>query len=153
VSSTQLYEHSLKEYNERKVLRYETFYYKEIISKLPKVELDKIGEAVGVDSKLTGENIFNLLLYSILEKNELSLRTIEENYRRMFNLDTRHSSAASRLKTIPIEYFEKIFLFILQSFCSSKDQKKLMIIDSTTLQLSSKLLRLGIPCKNIAKKT
>ncbi|MGL9702385.1 hypothetical protein [Wolbachia endosymbiont of Cimex lectularius] len=102
-------------------MRYETFYYKEIISKLPKVELDKIGKAVGVDykvSKLTGENIFNLLLYSILEKNELSLRTIEENYRRMFNLDTRHSSAASRLKTIPIEYFEKIFLFILQSFCS-----------------------------------
>ncbi|WCR58645.1 MAG: hypothetical protein PG978_000545 [Wolbachia endosymbiont of Ctenocephalides felis wCfeF] len=132
-------------------MRYETFYYKEIISKLPKVELDKIGEAVGVDykvSKLTGENIFNLLLYSILEKNELSLRTIEENYRRMFNLDTRHSSAASRLKTIPTEYFEKIFLFILQSFCSSKDQKKLMIVDSTTLQLSSKLLQLGISCKN-----
>jgi hypothetical protein len=84
-----------------------------------------------------------------LEKNELSLRTIEENYRRMFNLDTRHSSVASRLKTIPIEYFEKIFLFILQSFCSSKDQKRLMIIDSTTFQLSSKLLQFGIPCKNI----
>ena len=105
-------------------MRYETFYYKEIISKLPKVELDKIGEAVGVDyrvSKFTGENIFNLLLYSILEKNELSLRTIEENYRRKFNLDTPHSSVASRLKTISIEYFEKIFLFILQSFCSSKE--------------------------------
>ncbi|MGL9731973.1 MAG: hypothetical protein ACR5KX_04215 [Wolbachia sp.] len=66
----------------------------------------------------------------------------------MFNLDTRHSSTASRLKTIPVEYFEKIFLFILQSFYSSKDQKKLMIVDLTTLQLSSKLLHLGIPCKN-----
>ncbi|MDR1140015.1 MAG: hypothetical protein LBK93_05390 [Rickettsiales bacterium] len=148
-SRTQLYEHSLKEYHERKVLRYETFYYKEIISKLPKVELNKIGEAVGVDyrvSKLIGENIFNMLLYSILEKNELSLSTIEENYCRMFNLDTRHSSIASRLKTIPIEYFEKTFLFILQNVCSSKE------IDdhsSTTLQLSSKLLQLGIPCKNI----
>ncbi|MGL9731974.1 MAG: hypothetical protein ACR5KX_04220 [Wolbachia sp.] len=43
---------------------------------MPKVELEKIGKALGVDykvSKLTGENIFNLLLYSILEKNELSL--------------------------------------------------------------------------------
>ena len=90
---------------------------------MPKVELDKIGEAVGVNyrvSKLTGENIFNLLLYSILEKNELSLRTIEENYRRTFNLDTRHSSVASCLKTIPNEYFEKIFLFILQSFAAQK---------------------------------
>ncbi|MGL9762358.1 MAG: hypothetical protein ACR5LB_09515 [Wolbachia sp.] len=90
---------------------------------MPKVELDKIGKAVGVDykvSKLTGENIFNLLLYSILEKNELSFRTIEENYPRMFNLDIRHSSAASRLKTIPVEYFEKIFLFILQSFTAQK---------------------------------
>ncbi|RDD34011.1 Transposase [Wolbachia endosymbiont of Cylisticus convexus] len=94
------------------------FYYKEIISKLPRKELEKIGEAVGVDyrvSKLTGENVFNLLLYSILEKNELSLRIIEENYRRMFNIDTRHSSVASRLKTIPVKYFEKIFSFVLQS--------------------------------------
>lgn len=76
------------------------FYYKEIIAKLPSAELEKIGEVVGVDyrvRKLTGENVFNLLLYSILEKNELSLRTIEENYRRIFNLDTRHSSVASRL--------------------------------------------------------
>jgi hypothetical protein len=71
VLCAQLYEHSLKEYHERKVLRYETFYYKEIISKLPKVELDKIGEAVGVDyrvSKLTGENIFNLLLLAYWRK-------------------------------------------------------------------------------------
>lgn len=77
------------------------FYYKEIMSKLPKAVLDKIGKAVGVDykvSKLTGENVFNLLLYSMLEKNELSLRTIEENYRHIFNVDTRHSSIASRLK-------------------------------------------------------
>lgn len=131
-------------------------YYKEIIAKLPSAELEKIGEAVGVDyrvRKLTGENIFNLLLYSILEKNELGLRTIEENYRRMFNLDTRHSSVASRLKTIPVEYFERIFSFISQNFCGPGDQKKLLIVDSTTLQLSSKLLQLGIPCRNIVRKT
>ncbi|MCA4774557.1 hypothetical protein [Wolbachia endosymbiont of Mansonella perstans] len=128
-------------------MRYETFYYKEIISKLPKVELDKIDEAVGADyraSKLTGENIFNLLLYNILEKNELSLLTIEESYHRMFNFDTRHSSVASRLETIPTEYFEKIFCLFYRVFGA---QKKLMIIDSTILQLSINYCSLAFPAK------
>jgi len=98
-------------------LRYETFYYKEIISKLPKVELDKIGEAVGADyrvSKLTGENILNLLLYSILEKNELSLR--------MYCMYIFRANKSSNKKvTIELEsllHQEIVFLMISESFLS-----------------------------------
>ena len=68
------------------------------------------------NKKRAGENIYNLLL---LEENTLSLRTVEENYRRMSKWDTGHSSLASRLrgKKPPNEYFEKIlFVFILQKF-------------------------------------
>lgn len=56
-----------------------SFYYKEIIEYIPESKLDDFGESAEVDykvSKLIGKDIFNLFLYSILEKDELSLRTI-----------------------------------------------------------------------------
>lgn len=117
---------------------------------IPDSKLNDFGQSSEVDykvSKLVGKDIFNLLLYSLLEKNELSLRTVELNYKALFNSSTRHSSIASRLETIPVEYFKSIFEFVSEQFLSSATKNKLMIIDSTTLQLSNKLLKIGVPCR------
>jgi len=48
-----------------------------------------------------------------------------------------------------IDYFGKIFVFVyFTKFLRLKNQTKLVIIDLATLQLSSKLLLLRIPCRS-----
>lgn len=127
------------------------FCYRDIISLIPDERLEEFARLAKVDykvSKLRGKDIFNLLLYSVLEKHELSLRTIEENYSVLFRSKTRHSSIASRLETISVDYFSSIFNFLAAKFVDLDTQKKLAIIDSTTMQLSSKLLKFGVRCGN-----
>ncbi|WP_175837752.1 hypothetical protein [Wolbachia endosymbiont of Litomosoides sigmodontis] len=97
-----------------------------MISRLRERRAGEIGKAVVERSyrisKFTKENVFNLLLYSILEKNELSLKTIEKNYCRMFIFKYTPFIGNRTLKIVLIEYFKKVFLFVLQSFCSMKNQ-------------------------------
>ena len=133
-----------------------SYHYKDILSSIPESFLDQVAKEARVDykvSKLTGKEVFNLLLFSVLEKDELSLRTIEENYKLLFNDTTRHSSIASRLQTINVDFFRSIFTYLSEKFLSSSVHKDLMIIDSTTLQLSNKLLKIGVPCRETKKGT
>ena len=93
------------------------FFYKKVIESISREKLKWIEKETKVNykvSKLTGENIFNVLLYSVLEKSELSLRTIEENYKRLLGEKTRHSSIASRLESIPVEFFKEIFQHLVE---------------------------------------
>lgn len=134
----------------------DTYHYKDILDSIPESFLVQMAKEAKVDykvSKLIGKDVFNLLLYSVLEKDELSLRTIEENYKLLFNDTTRHSSISSRLQTININFFRSIFSYLSQNFLKSSLQKELLIIDSTTLQLSNKLLNIGFPCRNTKQGT
>jgi hypothetical protein len=87
----------------------------------------------------------------LLEKNALSLRNIEENIAACWT-ETRVIRQLQALENntdwllwedFVWVYFTKVFFLRLKNI-----KRKLMIIDSTTLQLSRKLLQLGNPCRN-----
>jgi hypothetical protein len=67
--------------------------------------------------KLKGNMLFKLVLYSILNSDSLSLRTMAENHRTPWfravayhSIDhIAHTSIRARLMSIPISYFEKLY--------------------------------------------
>ena len=128
---------------------------------IPKNYFDKIAEETHVDyqvKKLSGKLMFNLLLMGILQSERLSLRVMEELFAtqkfKSFadipnDFTTRHSSIRDRITTIPSSYFEELFYKItalLNRKYKRKDKGKYKVerFDSTTVSLSSKLLKFGM---------
>lgn len=133
----------------------------DLLQLLPDKLLDRLGESTNVDyqvKKLTGRNMFNLMLMSILNSERLSLRVMEELYqstpfKAFAGLDsgekTSHTSLSDRLSNINYEYFEEIFLEtgrIINKRFGSKELKHFNIerFDSTVVSLSAKLLNHGM---------
>lgn len=123
--------------------------------------LDRIAQETQVNyqvKKLTGQTLFKLILYSNLETERLSQRTMEETFCSYeFNFFSNenskqidHSSICKRLSKVNFKYFEKIF-FDLSKKLEIKDiqltnRKKvsISIFDSTLVSISSKLLETEI---------
>ena len=130
---------------------------------IPEEMLEELASETKVDKintyKLKGKDLFQILLYSILEENKISLRMIEDVFgRHSFNffyknqaLKVSKSGLSDRLKIIPYEFFERIFgkLSANVSDIIPNDKKQEIIrFDSTILTLSSKLLKCGYPVAN-----
>lgn len=140
----------------------------QIISIIPDELLDQLSLQGKVDysvKKLTGKIIFKLLLYSLLSAKHISLRIIEaiynsDKFKNLFNLPSgkiKHSGLGFRISTINYSYFENIFKKLIQSpevneiiFANKKVLARK--IDSTIVNLSSKLLKVGMD-DNPGKKT
>ena len=132
---------------------------KEILKLIPEDLLETIGKATQVDKhvkKLDGRTIFNLFLYSFIEEDKVSLRTMEQIFNNIAfkqlnggeDERSKHTSLSDRLRSIKVEYFEQIFTSLISNFSNSfsKDiNDKIVRFDSTIITLSSKLLRAGIP--------
>lgn len=131
----------------------------ELLNEIPQDVFDNIGLEHQVDykvKKLTGQQMFQLLLYGLLSGKELSLRILEGLYESPIfqslssSLDTEtidHSSLAGRLSTIKVDYFKDIFEHVSRSFTQkfSLDEIKkyrLVRFDSTMISLSTKLLKM-----------
>ena len=142
---------------------------KELLELLPKPLLIRIGEKLGVDKQvkhLYGWLVILLLMYGIIKNKSQSLRTLEEVYNsqsfRAFSGKgghrTRHSSIASRLTTIKVSYFEKVYAAFLENVekkYSKKIRKEfgwLHRFDSTMVSLSAALTNLGMQVGAKAKK-
>ncbi|STO55479.1 Transposase [Canicola haemoglobinophilus] len=130
---------------------------REILSYVPREKLIEFGMEYKVDKqvkKLHGEVMFYLLLFSSLNVRENSLRTLEQFYSSaaftgLFDKKiekAKYNSISDRLRTINVNYFKSIFECVFEKYASKYLTKKDNIIafDSTTVTLSSKLLKEGI---------
>lgn len=135
---------------------------KEILNYIPSELLKHLSVEYNVDhqvKKLDGQTMFQLLLYSMLNVKQNSLRVLEEFYHSLafktFASTThegvRYNSIRDRLASINPCYFEAIFESCIKRFQDQYlgDDKNIISYDSTLISISSKLLNNGM---NYTKK-
>ena len=129
----------------------------EVLGYIPKEDLNKLSIEYKVDhqvKKLHGQTMFQLLLFSMLNIKNNSLRVMEEFYhsltfKNIANTSykgVKYNSIRDRLVTINPDYFEAIFNSCLKKYQNKYLKKKHNIIsfDSTLVAISSKLLKEGM---------
>lgn len=128
----------------------------EVLGYIPKEELDELSVSYKVDhqvKKLHGQTMFQLLLFSMLNIKNNSLRVMEEFYHSLAfkSIATsykgvKYNSIRDRLVSINPDYFEAIFNNCLKKYQDKYLKKKHNIIsfDSTLVTISSKLLKEGM---------
>ena len=143
--------------------------FSDILRKVPSKLFEEVGAEYKVDRpnhKLTGQSLFQILLYNICEEDRISLRVIEESFERhqfvLYHkgkeLKASKSGISDRLKAIDNRYYESIFARLQKVFAKElpiDHRKSIKIFDSTLVTLSSKLLKCGFKtstgCKNQIK--
>lgn len=128
----------------------------EIISLLPEQELDFLSAETKVDhqvKKLQGALVFKLILFSMLNSTKLSLRVMEsflasaqfKTFAQSHEVNAKYNSLRDRISTIKSEYFEKIFELLFEKYNRFlKEEKAISIMDSTFINISSKLVQWGM---------
>lgn len=103
--------------------------------------------------KLSGEVIFKLILFSMLNSNKLSLRVMEtflqsasfKSFTHYDILDGKYNSIRDRICSINAEYFEKLFATIFSIYNKELgEEKALAKVDSTHVTLAAKLFMDGM---------
>ena len=133
----------------------------ELLEFIPDDLLEKIEKKTKVNyqvKKLNGKIIFKLLLMSLLDSKNISLRVMEEIYnspqfttlsgKRESN-KTRHSAISDRLANVNYVFFKKIFENLSQEFNKSFNspeagKRNIAKFDSTLISLTVKLLKIGM---------
>ena len=133
----------------------------ELLKFIPDDFLEKIEKKTKVNyqvKKLNGKIMFKLLLMSLLDSKNISLRVMEEIYnspqftkfssKRKSN-KTKHSTISDRLANIDYIFFEKIFENLSKKFNKSFNtpeagKRNIAKFDSTLVSLSIKLLEIGM---------
>lgn len=133
--------------------------YQELRDLVPEQFLDQLAIKTGVDhsvSKLTGKNMFSLLLYGLTSSKVVSLRILEDVFKSPIlwashqQKPIHYSSISQRLAKMNPVYFQKIFTHLSQEpkveawLGQSENRYVLRKIDSTIVTLSSKLLQRGL---------
>lgn len=131
----------------------------DILKLLPEDILTHIGETTQVDrhvSRLRGDVMVKLLVFSMLRSNRLSTRVPEHFYNSpLFSRfsgkgghQSRHSSLADRLRSMDAAYFEQLFSWTSQHFAQvlpgNKLTKQIKRFDSTLCTISSALVAWGM---------
>jgi hypothetical protein len=128
----------------------------EIISLFPEQELDFLSAETKVDhqvKKLQGALVFKLILFSMLNSTKLSLRVMEsflasaqfKTFAQSHEVNAKYNSLRDRISTIKSEYFEKIFELLFEKYNRFlKEEKAISIMDSTFINISSKLVQWGM---------
>ncbi|MDX2050579.1 MAG: DUF4372 domain-containing protein [Rickettsiaceae bacterium] len=131
--------------------------FSDLVSKIPNKLFEEVVSEYKVDRpnhKLTGQSLFQILLYNICEEDKISLRSIEESFERhQFTLyhkgkaiKASKSGISDRLKAIDYKYYEAIFTKLRGIFAKElpeSEGKNVKLFDSTLVTLSSKLLKCG----------
>lgn len=100
---------------------------KELLRLIPEEIVQTLAVETKVDhqvKKLNGHLMFQLILYSMINRKRVSLRVMEEflkssSFRTLSNnpeIDSRFNSLSDRIAIIKYEYFEKIFYFVYDLF-------------------------------------
>lgn len=103
--------------------------------------------------KLSGEVMFKLILFSMLNSEKLSLRVMEsflasasfKSFAHSETLHSKYNSIRDRICTMQATYFERLFnrVFTLYNRCL-RERQALASADSTFVALSAKLLAQGM---------
>lgn len=133
--------------------------YQELISLVPEQLLEDLAIKTGVDhsvSKLTGKNMFSLLLYGLTSEKSVSIRILEDVFKSPVlwaehqQKPVHYSSISQRLKNMSSVYFEKIFEYLAKNekidhWLGSVGKKYITRkVDSTIVNLSAELLSIGL---------
>ena len=122
-----------------------------LLELIPKETFRELAVKTKVDAqvkKLSGEVMFKLILFSMLNSDKLSLRVMETflqsaNFKAFSHfdiLDGRYNSLRDRICTIKAEYFEKLFNTIFSIYNKElKEKNALSKTDSTYVALAAKL--------------
>jgi transposase len=129
---------------------------KELLELIPDEHLEVLAAESRVDfqvKKLSGKTIFQLILFSLLNAERVSLRVMEDLFHSMQfrmiadtgDLQTKYNSIRDRIARINANYFEKIFYSVFDQFNKLlKEQDALVRYDSTMIAISSKLVEWGM---------
>jgi hypothetical protein len=129
---------------------------KDLLQLIPEDKLRILAVETQVDhhaKKLDGLVMFQLILFSFLNRKRVSLRAMEEflrssSFRHLSNrpeIDAKYNSLSERISLINAEYFEKIFYCVYDVFSKYLDEKSLIHrYDSTMVAVSSKLFNWGM---------
>jgi len=129
---------------------------KDIIGLIPDELFDFLSLETKVDyqvKKLTGESVFKLILFSMLDSNKLSLRVmerfLESSKFKCFvdnaDLSVKYNSIRDRICTINTDYFARLFESIFQIYNRElQEEQALSKADSTYVSTASKLLSIGM---------
>jgi len=144
----------------------------ELLELIPEDLLDHLAEETNVDhqaKKLYGRNVFNLLLYGLLDGERVGLRTLQDFYnsryfKALFRLpgvkSVKYNSISVRLAQMNVDFFEKAYQSIYEQ-CSQlydehtlSSQYKITRVDSTMVCEAANKLEHGINvgCKKDGKK-
>lgn len=135
----------------------------QILQFIPEALLTKLS-TTGVDrytKVLHGKKMFYLLMYSIIENDRLSQRSLEDTFngsifKTLFDLDeterVRRSSISDRFSVIDPNYFKEIFEHIYEQFSSIYSKKEsegynIIRVDSTIVSETAGKLTEGLDYK------
>lgn len=138
----------------------------QLLSLIPDEDIRKIAKRTNVDyytKILDGKSLLCLILYSLIESQRNSLRTMEDifnssAFKFLFNLDStkkvKYNSISERLSVININFFKKTYELIYRQFSKYYTEEEienlhLIRVDSTMVAEAANKLKRGM---NIGKK-
>lgn len=138
----------------------------QLLSLIPDEDIRKIAKRTKVDyyaKILDGKSLLCLILYSLIESQRNSLRTMEDifnssAFKFLFNLDltkkVKYNSISERLSVININFFKKTYELIYRQFSKYYTEEEienlhLIRVDSTMVAEAANKLKRGM---NIGKK-
>ncbi len=138
----------------------------QLLSLIPDEDIRKIAKRTKVDyyaKILDGKSLLCLILYSLIESQRNSLRTMEDifnssAFKFLFNLDStkkvKYNSISERLSAINIDFFKKTYELIHSQFSNYYTEEEienlhLVRVDSTMVSEAANKLKRGM---NIGKK-
>lgn len=138
----------------------------QLLSVIPEEDIRQIAKKTKVDyyaKILDGKSLLYLILYSLIETQRNSLRTMEDifnsaSFKFLFNLDSkkkvRYNSISERLSVINIDFFKRVYDTIYDQFSKYYAQEEieklhLIRVDSTLVAEAANKLKRGM---NIGKK-
>lgn len=138
----------------------------QLLSIIPEEDIRRIAKKTRVDyySKiLNGKSLLYLLLYSLIETQRNSLRTMEDifnssSFKFLFNLDSskkvKYNSISERLTVINIDFFKRVYDAVYNQFSQyygeeEIDKLNLIRVDSTLVAEAANKLKRGM---NIGEK-
>ena len=138
----------------------------QLLSLIPDEDIRKIAKRTHVDyytKILDGKSLLCLILYSLIECQRNSLRTMEDifnssSFKFLFNLDSsrrvKYNSISERLSVINIDFFKRSYELIHSQFSQYYSEEEienmqLIRVDSTMVAEAANKLKNGM---NIGKK-
>lgn len=127
-----------------------------LLELIPKGTFSSLAIETEVDhqvKKLSGEVVFKLILFSMLNSEKLSLRVMEsflssaqfKSFAQTESLHSRYNSIRDRICTIKAAYFEQLFQLVFRVYNKELgEEKALTLADSTYVALSAGLFAQGI---------